>query len=116
MLAVISHVHTKQLSHDVKSHSNSYYFSTVLNHPDSVIIATTVSTTILFVIISFIIGYLCGHFSQKQKHSVKTLNKTGTSEPLSTSTGVSSSKHDPRDLEMMENVAYGPLSINSMHT
>ena len=90
----------------------------MLNCSPGMTLSTTVTigivmSAVLLVIIIFTLGYLCGFFSQKCKRSSNLgLNKTLTQRSalgVSTTDKSISNGDDPLDLEMLENVAYGPL-------
>ena len=76
---------------DYKYIATSYHYYGVLT--------AMVMTMIIMVILFFLIGLACGHFSKKS----------------TAATEVGQSKEDTQDLEMMENVAYGPLQSANIH-
>ena len=63
-----------------------------------------ISFLVMAIVVFFVIGFLCGCFCHKYKQSL--IMKTG----LATSnTTEPSSNQGTQELEMMDNVAYGPL-------
>jgi hypothetical protein len=72
------------------------------NH--STLIATVVSVTVA-VFVFFTIGFVCGCVCQKYKQSILALCKPQADH---SSTDLNEQK-DSQDLEMTENVAYGPV-------
>ena len=63
------------------------------------VVMTVVIFVIILVILFFLIGFVSGRCSKK---SIAP-------------TEVGQSKEDTQDLEMMENVAYGPLQLANIH-
>ena len=59
------------------------------------VVMTVILLVIIMVIVFFLIGFVSGRFSKKS----------------TAPTEVDESKVDTQDLEMMENVAYGPLQV-----
>ena len=75
------------------------------NH--STLIATVISV-IVAISVFFTFGFACGYFCQKYKQSILALCKTPT-DLASTDSKVKHVQQDSHDLEMTENIAYGPL-------
>ena len=69
----------------------------------SIVISVIVSTFIFFTI-----GFICGCVCQKYKQSILALCKTQADQP-STDLNIKHEQQDLQDLEMSENVAYGPV-------
>ena len=78
--------------------------STAAASDHSTLIATVISMTVA-IIISFTFGFVCGCFCHKYKQSILALCKT----PIVQSSTEKQAQQDSHDLEMTENVAYGPL-------
>ena len=71
----------------------------------SIIISVIVSTFIFFTI-----GFICGCVCQKYKQSIFALCKTQANQPSTDhDLNVKHEEQDSEDLEMSENVAYGPV-------
>ena len=77
------------------------------NHSTLIIISIVISV-IVAVFIIFIIGFVCGCVCQKYKQSILAMCKTQTDQP-STDLNIKHEQQDSEDLEMSENVAYGPV-------
>ena len=71
------------------------------------LVATVISVLVL-IIIFFTIGFACGCFCHKYKRSILALCKTPV-DPSSRNTDSKVKDHESHDLELTENVAYGPL-------
>ena len=79
----------------------------------TVIVASSMS---IFLLVVFILGFAGGYCCHKYKQLILTVTtRTESSQPTMTSVlpvtevNVSSTKQRQQDLEMTENVAYGPL-------
>ena len=81
----------------------------------NVLTAAVSSTVVAFLVIScliFVVGFVCGHyFGRKSKQSSRETpdNPTGNQQaPLYEDVLLSAVKHQEYDVELKENVAYGP--------
>ena len=75
-----------------------------------VIIAMAISMAVLAVA-TFLLGFLCGHFSHKYQLCKKRHDQTPkhTSVHYGSKAVADLNEQDPSELEMMDNVAYGPI-------
>ena len=62
----------------------------------------------ILAVATFILGFLCGHFSKKCRRSHDQTPKH-TSVQHGSEAGADLNEQDPSELEMMDNVAYGPI-------
>ena len=76
-----------------------------------VTVASSVSTFITTSIVFFIYGYLCQHYCQKQTQTapIPVTNRTPVYK------NVIPEQNKEQDLELNENIAYGPIMIVSDH-
>ena len=74
------------------------------------LIGVTISVMVLVVGV-FVLGFLCGHFSHKYQLCRRSHDQSpkDTSVQHGSEAGADLNEQDPSELEMMDNVAYGPI-------
>ena len=79
-------------------------------------ISSTVIASLVIIVFSFITGFVCGHyFGQKSKQTSSLLNQpVALYEDVSVLPSAVEHQEQP-DLELKENVAYGPLKSTEQH-
>ena len=80
-----------------------------LSEDGKIAVASSVSTFVITSVVFFTFGYLCRHYRQKPKQTlpVPVTNRTPLYE------NVIPEQNTEQDLELKENVAYGPIAIIS---
>jgi hypothetical protein len=90
-----------------------------LSRDGEIAVASSVTVFTVASILFFIVGFLCGHFCQKKRKSSTAAGETVTPAGSEGSAGLTQTPYyddvvlqqrEP-DLELKENVAYGPISI-----
>ena len=86
-----------------------YFIAAFLREHGKIAVALSVSTFIVTSIVFFSFGYLCRHYHQKQTQSppVPLTNRTPVYE------NVLPEQILEKDLELNENIAYGPIATVS---
>ena len=74
-----------------------------LSEDGKIAVASSLVTLIISSIVFFIFGYFCHHYRQKQKRTL-VMNRTPVYE------NVTPEHNLEQDLELKENVAYGPVA------
>ena len=79
----------------------------LIREDGKIAVASSVSTFIITSVVFFIFGYLCRHYRQKQTQfpPIPLTNRTPVYE------NVIPERNKEQDLELNENIAYGPITI-----
>ena len=81
------------------------FIGSLLSEEGKIAVASSVITFAITSIVFFAFGYFCHHYHHKQKQTLPTQTKNAT--PVYEN--VLPTQDPERDMELKENIAYGPL-------
>ena len=85
------------------------YLGSLLSEDGKIAVASSVITLIISSVVFFTFGYICRHYRQKQTQAlpIPVMNRTPVYE------NVIPEQNTEQDLELKENIAYGPITCAS---
>ena len=86
----------------------AYMFIDALLSQDGIIAVSSVITFAITSVVFFTFGYLCGRYRQKQEQTRPPPAKRPTPDPVYED--VLPTQNTEQDLELKENIAYGPVA------